>query len=414
MSNHISHASLPYPIKNARYTLEYVGLDADGDPTDPTTPDTEISQDGGAFADAAEEVTTISGSNGSGYITITGAETNNSLVWACMKVASGPKATVFTLRPRNLAIVGSGTLSAGSAGGGTLGTLLAYDVTGCFIRTTGGTGGGGTGGANNQARRIITYNTSTGAFTVSPNWETTVSTDTTYDVLLPEGVTLGMLKTLNPTTAGATLDVNATGEAGIDWANVGGKTTTNALTGTTIAVTQKVDVDTIKTNPVVNGGTFTFPTNATGASTTNITSGTITTTTTVTNQLTAAQIATGVWTDTTASDFTTALSIGKSIMNGVSLGTGLTINAYTGNTAQTGDVYASLTGAQAEPGQGAPAVNASILSKIAYLYKAWRNKKTQTATTLSLFADDAITVDQKATVSDDATTLTTGEIASGP
>jgi hypothetical protein len=35
-------------------------LDADGDPTDPTTPDTEFSLDAGAFADCAEEVTTVS------------------------------------------------------------------------------------------------------------------------------------------------------------------------------------------------------------------------------------------------------------------------------------------------------------------------------------------------------------------
>jgi hypothetical protein len=47
--------------------------------------------------------------------------------------------------------------------------------------------------------------------------------------------------------------------------------------------TQKVDVDTIKTNPVVNAGTVTFPTGATLASTTNITAGTITTTTNLTN-----------------------------------------------------------------------------------------------------------------------------------
>lgn len=38
-----------------------------------------------------------------------------------------------------------------------------------------------------------------------------------------------------------------------------------------------VNVDTIKTNPVVNGGTITFPTTATLASTTNITAGTVTT-----------------------------------------------------------------------------------------------------------------------------------------
>lgn len=88
---------------------------------------------------------------------------------------------------------------------------------------------------------------------------------------------------LAPTTAGRTLDVSAGGEAGVDWANVGSPTTSLALTNTTIAVTQKVDVDTIKTNPVVNAGTITFPTTATLASTTNITAGTVTTATNVTN-----------------------------------------------------------------------------------------------------------------------------------
>jgi hypothetical protein len=73
----------------------------------------------------------------------------------------------------------------------------------------------------------------------------------------------------------------------------------------------------------------------------------VNTVTTVTNQLTGSAIATAVWTDTTAGDFTTALSIGKSIMNGVSLGTGLTINAYTGNTPQTGDAYARIGAAGA-------------------------------------------------------------------
>ncbi len=88
---------------------------------------------------------------------------------------------------------------------------------------------------------------------------------------------------LMPTTAARKLDVSAGGEAGVDWANVGSPTTSLALTGTTIATTQKVDVETIKTNPVVNGGTITFPTTATLASTTNITAGTITTATTATN-----------------------------------------------------------------------------------------------------------------------------------
>lgn len=75
---------------------------------------------------------------------------------------------------------------------------------------------------------------------------------------------------------------------------------------------QKVDLNTIKTQAVTCSGGVTVPA-ATLASTTNITAGTITTVTTVTNQLTAAQIATGVWQDATAGDFTTASSIGKAL-----------------------------------------------------------------------------------------------------
>ena len=72
------------------------------------------------------------------------------------------------------------------------------------------------------------------------------------------------------------------------------------------------------------------------------------------------------------------------------------------------------TDTYAEPGQGAPAATASIATKLGYLYKFGRNKITQTSTTMSVFADDGTTVDQKSTVSDDGTTYTRGEIASGP
>lgn len=70
---------------------------------------------------------------------------------------------------------------------------------------------------------------------------------------------------------------------------------------------------------VAAGGTnglFIAGTNAATAIATGLTAhiiGTVDTVTTVTNQLTAAQIATGVWQDTTAGDFTVASSIGKSL-----------------------------------------------------------------------------------------------------
>jgi hypothetical protein len=68
----------------------------------------------------------------------------------------------------------------------------------------------------------------------------------------------------------------------------------------------------------------------------------------------------------------------------------------------------------AEPGQGAPAATSSLAAKINYLYKAWRNKTEQTATTTSIYNDAGSTVDQKSTVSDNGTTATRGEIATGP
>jgi hypothetical protein len=49
---------------------------------------------------------------------------------------------------------------------------------------------------------------------------------------------------LAPTTAGRTLDVSATGEAGIDWANVGSPTTVVGLSGTTIKTATDVETDT--------------------------------------------------------------------------------------------------------------------------------------------------------------------------
>lgn len=67
-----------------------------------------------------------------------------------------------------------------------------------------------------------------------------------------------------------------------------------------------------------------------------------------------------------------------------------------------------------EPAQGAPGATVSIQEKIAWLYKFLRNKKTSTATTISLFNDDTTTVDTKRTISDDATTYTEGELATGP
>lgn len=67
-----------------------------------------------------------------------------------------------------------------------------------------------------------------------------------------------------------------------------------------------------------------------------------------------------------------------------------------------------------EPGQGTPGASISLAAKIGYIYKAWRNRTSQTATTYSLYNDDATTVDHKATTSDDGSTFERTEVESGP
>jgi len=145
------------------------------------------------------------------------------------------------------------------------------------------------------------------------------------------------------------------GHAGLDWGQVLNKTTTHDFTATTIATSQQVDVNTIKTQSVTAGAGVTFPSSI--ASPTNITAATgivlsgvthtgavIPTVSTVTNQLTAADVSAGVWRNTVAADFTVALSVGKSVMNGVTLGTGLTTAAVSGAVGSVTGAVGSVTG----------------------------------------------------------------------
>lgn len=267
----------------------------------------------------------------------------------------------------------------------------------------------------------------------------------------------------------------------VNWAKISSPTTSVALTGTSISTTQKVDVDTIKTNPVVNAGTITFPTTATLASMTNITAatgvditkilgtaistpatagildvnvknmnnvaatpittikavqglavdGVIPTATNLTNAPTngdftaamktslnaatpvvtlAAAAVQAIW-DALTSALTTVGSIGKLLVTDLDA----TVSSRATPAQVLTQVEAGLsTDTYAEPGQGAPAATASLASKIGYLYKAWRNRTTQTATQYSLLNDDTVTVDQKASFSDNGTTADRGEVGTGP
>jgi hypothetical protein len=76
------------------------------------------------------------------------------------------------------------------------------------------------------------YGAGTAGNIVGNNLNATVSSRATPAQVQTE---LGSYGALKPTVAARTLDVSATGEAGLDWANIGAPTTTQNLSATTIA-----------------------------------------------------------------------------------------------------------------------------------------------------------------------------------
>jgi len=178
-----------------------------------------------------------------------------------------------------------------------------------------------------------------------------------------------------------------------------------------------------------------------------------------TANVTAAQIATGVWQDATAGDFTVSSSIGKSLYTGgVAPGgtNGLFIagtnaattvttaftTTFTGNL--TGNVGGNVTGSVGSIGtngitsssiatdaitstglaasavteiwsqamtelSAVPAVTGTALAALTWCFEMARNKYTETSTTGTLFKDDGSTTLATVTVSDDGTTFTRGK-----
>jgi hypothetical protein len=245
--------ALPYPVYGVPWAVVYPFQDADGDlVTGATTPDAEVSLNGNTFADCTNESVEIATNSGVYYLLLTGAEMTADIVTVIAKSATaGMKTTVFTLYPRKLVSLRTGTCAGGAAGSMTLdASASAVDdfYNGCLVV--------GVLDAATEARIITDYTGSTQVAAVTPNWNTTPDSDDTFTVYLPEGRQINQANVshwnslatvslpLIPTTAGRTLDVSAGGEAGVDWANVGSATTTVGLSGTTVKTATDVETDT--------------------------------------------------------------------------------------------------------------------------------------------------------------------------
>lgn len=217
--------------------------------------------------------------------------------------------------------------------------------------------------------------------------------------------------------------VNATSQVGIDWGNVGNKTTANDLSGTIIAsVTGAVGsvagaVGSVTGN--VGGNVVGSVGSVLAEVTANVTK--------ISGDATAADNAESFFDGTGYAGTNNVIPSVTTVTGNVNGSVGSVTGAVGSVTGSVGslaaqakaDVNAEVVDGlnvdtYAEIGQEAPAATTTMRKMLGFLYKTWRNRKQQNATTRSLFADDGTTVDQKATDSDDSVTFTKGEMGTGP
>lgn len=176
--------ALPYEVYGVPWTLILPIYDADGDlVTGAAGLDSEVSKNGDTPADCTNEATEI-GSSGKYYLSLTGTEMTADIVDGVTKTStSGAKTTPWTLYPKKLPALRSGTSQAGAAGTITLdsgASALDDAYNGCLIVAT--------LDSAVEARIITDYVGSTKVASVTPNWNTTPDSDDTFIIYLPDGV----------------------------------------------------------------------------------------------------------------------------------------------------------------------------------------------------------------------------------
>lgn len=289
---------------------------------------------------------------------------------------------------------------------------------------------------------------------------------------------LGTYGALKPTTASRTLDVSAAGNAGVDWGNVENPTSANNLSGTNIATNQVVAsvsgaVGSVTGNvggnvagsvgSVTAGVTVTTNNDKTGYSlsaaaiaaiwaaltsalttvgsigkllvdnidatiSSRLASGSYTAPPTAvqnrqemdTNSTKLANLDATVSSRLASASYTTPPTAIQNRQEMDSNSTKLAnLDAAVSTRATPAQVNTEVVDALAtdtyvQPGQATPPATTTLAIMLSYIYKAVRNRNTQSSTQYSLYNDDTVTVDQKATTSDNGTTFDRGELTSGP
>lgn len=256
--------SRPLPLKNTAFRLYFTAYDSSGVPvTAFTSPDSELSKDGGAYADATNEATYVG--HGQGYIDLTSGEMNYDHVGFYFSCTEGSTRECISICPAqngslpvNVVQCGGSTVAAGAipnvAAGASGGLPLSVDASGRVdvlkINGTSQTA------RDLGASVLISSGTGTGQLSVT------------------SGVIQSSVATIQATPLGAIADSvldedlsthTTAGTLGQMQTDV--YTGVGAIAGTTLPAI-KLQTDKIPASP---------------ASTTNITAGTITTVTNLTN-----------------------------------------------------------------------------------------------------------------------------------
>lgn len=293
------------------------------------------------------------------------------------------------------AVIRSGTAQSGSTSNtikldtGASATNNIYN--GDLVTITGGTGLG-------QSRTIISYVGSTKVATVDKNWTTTPDNTSTFNILA--STTPSTFSDQGVAQAGTTSTITLAATA---------SATNSVYVGSIITILSGTDAGDTSEITAYNGTSKVATVSPNFAVAPDSTSG---------YAVIPVQAASGSTpsTDPLANAVPGAYASGTA---GYVLGTNLDATVSSRSSLNAAAVNAEVvdalaTDTYAEPAQGTPAATTSLAAKLNYLYKSWRNKKTQTSTQWSLLNDDASTVDHKATVADDGTTASKGEIATGP
>jgi len=412
----------PVPQKNVAYRVTFPILDADGDlVTGATGLDSEISKDGGTFADCTNEATEIATSSGVYYLDLTSTEMNADTVAIIVKTSSsGAKTTTLVMYPEEAGDIRVNVTQFGGTNGtfasGRPETNMTH-IAGSAVSTStaqiganavqaGGTawGSGAITAASIASDAITNAKIAADAIGASEIAADAIDASALATDAVTEIVNAVWAAVTRTLTANTNLnDLNAAGvraAVGLASANLDTQLTAiDDLIDTEVgAIKIKTDQLTFSTANRVDSQVYGMQADTLTAS-----------------ALAADAIAEiNATVDVALADYDAPTSAELvSEINSVQADIAALENLSAAQVnAEMVDVLTVDT--YAEPGQGTPTATASLKDKIGYLFKAWRNKTTQTNSDYRLFADDGTTIDQKAGTSDDGTTFTRATISSGP